>query len=169
MTSRRRYALLTIAVATLFALTGCDKPTPIVRMVSGGEYADSQAMIWCFGDDTYSGPGSCTERKVVAPRLKTRAGDQVSVEVPESVADRFWYVSVATIAETPPSEAVDEDSMAAPTPEFQRGPLQKDSYFSFTVPEFGESSVLPVQVVALGGSDTNSGMWQFLLVNADTA
>ncbi|NUS73100.1 MAG: hypothetical protein HOQ05_06795 [Corynebacteriales bacterium] len=161
MFSRRlRLSFAALGLVALGALTACDKPTPVAGIVAGGKYVNAEATIWCFGDDVYTGPGSCSERQIKTPRVKVRGGEQVSVEVPKEVADKGWYVAVAT---EPAGEEKEENE-----PQFQRGPVQEDStYFSFTVPQFESTPMIPVQVIALGEGDTNTGIWQFLLVNSE--
>lgn len=157
--SRRRLRAIIASISLLSlglgVLAGCTKPTPAINIVSSGHYQSTDALVWCFNGQHFTGPGSCAEHSAHQPRLKVRAGDQVSVEVPQEVRKRGWYVAVAV-------------SGAGGKAQYQRGPIQKDhSYFSFTVPQFPHSQTMTVQVVAVGDGKQNSGIWQFYLLNKE--
>ncbi len=151
-----RLLALAAALLGLALIAGCDKPVPSISIVSAGKYQHTAAVVWCFDGQRFDGPGSCTQRTSSQPRLQVRGGEQLSVEVPQEVRKRGWYVAVAIGRDAKNKE------------QYQRGPIQHDhSYFSFTVPRFPSSNTMTVQVIAVGDNNTNSGIWQFFLINKD--
>lgn len=171
----RRLLALALAVVAVVALAGCQQPAPKIRLLAGGDYFDAGARVWCFPGQRFTGPGSCAERTPDSPRLTVAQGQQIGVEVPREVAKRGWYVSIAVAAgdATAGGTGTEKNSGAennSAEPQFQRGAVQRDnSYFSFTVPNFGGNNAISVQVIALGSGDRNSGLWQFILLNRDAA
>lgn len=120
MTARRRLLAATSATFALAALAACEKPAPIVTLVSAGESVYSEAATFCFDEDRTLDGGGCPERATEVVELSTRPGEVVGVDVAKEVADRGW-----------------ELTLIDPTGQVQTqrtGQLDEDHYFSFTAP-----------------------------------
>ena len=61
MNARRPLACVA-AVGALLAVSACEKPAPIVTVVSGSESVYTEASTWCFEGQTGD---ECAERAVV--------------------------------------------------------------------------------------------------------
>ena len=113
------------AVGALLALSACEKPAPIVTVVSGGESVyDRGAHV------VLRGPDPARERAPSAPPVRTegrrpgpavRAGETVGVDVDKELAERGWYLELRG----PAPRASSSRSAREP---------QEGHYFSFTAP-----------------------------------
>ncbi|HVM27166.1 MAG TPA: hypothetical protein VM433_05755 [Mycobacteriales bacterium] len=154
MTARRRLlaaaARTSVAAAAVLALTGCERPTPIVTVVSGTTSEWREADVYCFegqsGDD-------CSSHEVSTPRIPVTPGQRVGVDVDKAVVERGWYVTL----EAPGSQGEPSESE-----------IQVDAhYFSFPAPNVGPEGLrLTVRAIdpedVRGGGTT--GEWTFDLV-----
>jgi hypothetical protein len=151
----RRRAGATAALLAALALTGCQKPVPEVTALADGEFVQIPASMFCFDGARYTGPGSCREAKS-AQSVTVRPGSPVSVEVPQEIREHGWYVRV-----------VGANGQITP------GPIQKDSSYFKLSADFGQASVLNLQVVALPsgtvGDGQPSGIWELHLRNRDAS
>ena len=153
MTARSRLvAGLSVAVS-LVALTGCQKPTPIVSMVSGGHTVHTDATIYCF-DGQSAQQQNCRAPQGKTPAvLKVKPGQPVGIDVSKQVADNGWVIVLPGDDQDPSND--------------QASGTQDSHYFAFT-PQL-ESSPLRVEVRMLdqGRSDAPTlGNWQFVLIPA---
>ncbi|WP_163553368.1 hypothetical protein [Candidatus Frankia alpina] len=83
-----RLAAITTAIAAVgFGVASCDRPTPLVTMESGGDFVKTNAA-------QYLRDGALIERSVSAPQLDARPGSSLNIDVPTSVADRGYFLSV---------------------------------------------------------------------------
>jgi hypothetical protein len=164
MTARRRLLAAGSATFALAALTACEKPAPIVTLVSAGESVYSEAAAFCFDEERTLEEG-CPERATDVVELSTRPGEVVGVDVAKEVADRGW-----------------ELTLIDPTGQVQTqrtGQLESDHYFSFTAPNLSPAGYdVRVQTVepALDENgeprldeqglpvSTPTGEWRFRLV-----
>ncbi len=148
MTPRRRLlAALTAGLAGL-ALTGCERPAPIVTVVSGAASEWKEADVYCFEDQSFE-DGECAERGEGAVPLEVEAGQQVGVDVRKAVDDRGWYLELsAADGQTEPqqSEVFDDQH-----------------YFAFTAPAVGPVGLrLTIRSVgAEGALGAPRGVWTF--------
>jgi hypothetical protein len=110
MNARRPLACVA-AVGALLALSACEKPAPIVTVVSGGTSVYKEANTWCFEDQT---PPDCAERASGTTSLPVRAGETVGVDVAKELAEGGWYLELSAPA------AARSSSPSARSP---RGPL----------------------------------------------
>ncbi len=85
MNSRRRLLSAASAAGALLALTACEKPTPLVTVVSGGHSVYTEASSWCFEGQS---PPDCAERESGVTELRVRGGETVGVDVDDELADR---------------------------------------------------------------------------------
>jgi len=120
MTARRRLLAAASATFALAALTGCEKPAPIVTLVSAGESVYSEAAVYCFDEGRTLDDGECAERTDEVVELSTRPGEVVGVDVAKALADRGWELTLLD-----PTGQVQEQ---------RTGQLEEDHYFSFTAP-----------------------------------
>ncbi len=98
MRARRTAATIPALLATL-ALTGCDKPTPIVTVYSSGTAADAHASVWCF--DVQQSEDQCRQADLAVPQVPVRSGS-LSINVDSELADRgWWFQQAGQPTETP--------------------------------------------------------------------
>jgi hypothetical protein len=149
MNARRPLACVA-AVGALLALSACEKPAPIVTVVSGGESVYAEANTWCF--EGQSGD-ECAERASGTTRIPVRAGETVGVDVDKELADEGWYLELSA----------PEGSQGQ---EPQRSEPQEGHYFSFTAPSLAAGSSLRLDVRAVGEGEEPRGTWRFELTPA---
>jgi hypothetical protein len=151
MTARSRlFAGLSVAVA-MVALTGCQKPTPIVSLVSGGSSVHTDAVLFCFeGQSTEKQNCRVAEDKKPTV-LEVKIGQPVGIDVAKQIAENGWVIVL------PASDG---------NPANDRSSTKQDGhYFSFT-PQF-QGGPLKLEVRMLDEGRTNVptiGSWQFVLV-----
>ncbi|MCM3923987.1 hypothetical protein ND748_20230 [Frankia sp. AiPs1] len=75
------------AVAVGLGITGCNRPTPLVTMESGGDFVTTNAA-------QYLRDGALIQRTGSPPHLDARPGGSLNIDVPTSVADRGYFLSV---------------------------------------------------------------------------
>jgi hypothetical protein len=153
MTPRRRLAATALAGTVLLGLTGCERPAPIVTVVSGGNSEFTEAVSWCFsGEGQSEEQGNCAQRAEEEPAVEVSPGQQVGVDVDRKVVERGWFVELSDPAENG---------------EPQQGPVQEGHYFAFTAPNLGQTGELLLVVRAIGEErdpSVTSGEWRFRLV-----
>jgi len=153
MTARRHLLLTTSGVLCLAALTGCEKPAPIVTLVNEGRSVYSEAAVWCFEGQTGD---KCATRGTEVPSLQVLPGT-LGVDVAKELADTRWIASLV-------------DS-ANPQQELVSSGVRKDShYYSFNLPALPPGTTLLLSVRALADGATAEGQqpeargsWQFRL------
>jgi hypothetical protein len=150
MIARRPLACVA-AVGALLALSACEKPTPIVTVVSGGQSVYAEASTWCFEGQTGD---ECAERETDVTSLPVRAGETVGVDVDKELADGGWYLELSA----PGGNGEQEP---------QRSEPQQGHYFSFTAPSLAEGSSLDLQVRAVGEGEEPRGEFRFRLTPAE--
>lgn len=150
MTARRRLLAAASATFTLAALAGCEKPAPLVTVVSGGESVYAEAVTFCFDEGSTLDSGNCATRHEGPTRLAVRAGEKVGVDVGKELEERGWQLTL-----------VDPNSPDSP----QTSPTIVDNhYFSFTAPGLAAGSRLMLVVQTLDPAEQPTGEWQFELV-----
>lgn len=147
----RRPSARVAAVGALLALSACEKPAPIVTVVSGGESVYAEASTWCFEDQTGD---ECAERETEVTSLPVRAGETVGVDVDEELAEGGWYLEL---------------SAPGGGSEPQRSDPQLGHYFSFTAPSVAAGSALELDVFAVGEGEGEEprGEFRFRLTPAE--
>lgn len=150
MNARRRLLASASVAGALLALTACEKPAPIVTVVSGGESVYTEASTWCFEGQT---PPDCAERAEGVTELSVRGGETVGVDVDKELADRGWFLELA--------EPEGQGQGSQP----QRSEPQTGHYFTFTAPNLPTGSSLLLTVRALGEGEEQEpvGEWEFVL------
>jgi hypothetical protein len=151
VTPRRRLLAALSAGAAVVALTGCEKPAPIVTVVSGTTSEWKEADVYCFEGQSLA-EDECVQRGDGPVRLEVSPGDRVGVDVDAEVVDRGWYIQLSDPAGA--GQAQQSDVMA------------DTHYFGFTTPNLGENGLV-LTIVALGEQGAQgppSGEWTFQLV-----
>jgi hypothetical protein len=96
MTARRRLPAtlgrLSIAAAAVVALTGCERPAPIVTVVSGTTSEWKEADVYCFDGQSLDSE-DCARRSAETPRVEV-SGQRIGVDVSKTVAERGWFIEV---------------------------------------------------------------------------
>lgn len=154
MTARRRLQVAvgrtSIAGLAVLALTGCERPAPIVTVVSGGASEWKEADVYCFDGQSLE-DDECAERSSGPVDIEVAPGGRVGVDVSKAVAERGWYIELARPGGDTETESSD---------------LQLDRhYFSF-IPRVGPDG-LRLTVKTLGDTGPrgpHSGEWAFDLV-----
>lgn len=151
MTARSRLvAGLSVAVSVL-ALSGCQKPTPLVTLVSSGESVNSDATIFCFEGQSAQQQNCRTAEGKAPTVLPVKPGQQVGIDVAKDLVEAGWVVVLPGNDQDPSND--------------QASGKQTKHYFAFT-PQF-ESGPLRVEVRMLDEGRTDAptvGNWQFVLV-----
>lgn len=150
----RRLVAAAGAAAALVALTGCDKPTPIVSLYGSGEALHDDAFSYCFaGQDPTKQPGTpgaCRYEADRAPKvLRVRPGDVVTVDVDKDLADAGWFVALGSGSNPPQALATQSEHVTT----FQ--------------PDFSQAPTVTVQVRKLESTKPGAkplGVWQFVVV-----
>ena len=152
MNARRRLLASASVAGALLALTACEKPAPIVTLVSGGESVYTEASTWCFEEQT---PPECAERAEGVTELSVRGGETVGVDVGDEVVERGWVLELS-------------DPQAQDT-QPQSSEVQDDHYFTFTAPNLPRGSELLLTVRALGEGEQPepTGEFRFVLTPRD--
>ena len=152
MNARRPLACVA-AVGALLALSACEKPAPIVTVVSGGQSVYTEATTFCFDDQTLES-GDCATRADAPTSLEVRGGETVGVDVDKELAEGGWYLELSA----PGGEGEQEP---------QRSEPQQGHYFSFTAPSLAEGSTLQPDVRAVGEGEEPRGEFRFRLTPAE--
>lgn len=150
---RRLLSALTAGVAAL-SLTGCERPAPIVTVVSGTTSEWKEADVYCFEGQSLP-EGNCAQRAEGTTVLEVEAGQQVGIDVSKAVLEQGWFIELA------PPGAVGEEAQAQ-----QSDVLEDQHYFAFTAPAIGPEGLrLTVRTLGeQGGGGPPSGEWTFDLV-----
>lgn len=151
MIARRRLLATASAAFALLALTGCEKPAPIVTLVSGGESVYTEATTFCFEPDLTLADEGCAERADDVPQLAVRPGERIGVDVDKELTERGWRLSL-----TDPADPAGGQS----------SPTQDGHYFPFTAPGIPEGGSLLLTVQTVEGEEP-TGEWLFELVLQD--
>jgi len=149
VTPRRRLLTALTAGVAVVSLTGCERPAPIVTVVSGTTSEWKEADLYCFDGQSLQ-DDECLQRDEGPTVLGVKPGQQVGVDVSKAVADRGWYVELTQ----PGADAQPQQSEV----------FEDQHYFAFTAPSIGEGGLrLVVRTVSEDGQ-TDSGEWLFDLV-----
>ena len=136
------------AGAALFAVAGCQQPTPAVTLVSNGHRVRAESASYCR-----DGQSAVKQNCVLHPGrhevLRVRNGDPVGVDVDKTLSDHGW-------------ELIDADAK-------QRSAVQDKHYFTFNA-DFNRrptAGVINLEVRSLDRVADNAavtGVWSFQLV-----
>lgn len=150
MTPRRRLLVTASAALALGALTGCEKPAPIVTIVNEGRSIYKEANAFCFEGQSFV-ESDCAVRDTSVGSLAVVGGQSVGVDVSKEVEERGWFIELS--------------DPANPGQEPQRSEVQDGHYFTFTAPNLpqGSALLLTVRTLAEEAQEQVSGEWQFEL------
>ena len=151
MTARRRLLAAVSAGVAVASLTGCERPAPIVSVVSGTNSEWKEADLFCFEGQAFES-GECPTRDEGPTRLPVSPGQQVGVDVSKAVVERGWFIELSAPGgdgEAQQSEVFDDQH-----------------YFAFTAPQLTEQGLrLTIRSVGeQGEGGPPSGEWTFDLV-----
>jgi hypothetical protein len=150
MPARRRLLAATSAGLALAALTGCEKPAPLVTLVSGGQSVYTEANVYCFEEDKTIEDGKCAERAQGPTRLEVRPGERVGVDVGKDLVERGWRIQLG------PGDNAENVSPV----------LEDQHYFTFTAPGLPEEGAA-FTVFTVNEEEETTGRWLFQLVPKD--
>ena len=154
MTACRRLLAVASAGLAVAALTGCERPAPIVTVVSGTTSEWKEADVFCFEEGATFGDDECVQRASGPTRIPVEPGRQVGIDVSREVVERGWYLELGS---------------TSGQGEAQQSPVQEDKhYFAFTAPQIGPEG-LRLTIRSLGGESGQgepTGEWVFDLVPA---
>lgn len=149
MTRRRLLAATAATAAAAAVLTGCEKPAPIVTVVSGGQSAYSEAAAFCFEEGQTLDGGQCAERSPELTEVSVRPGERVGIDVDGELAERGWQLVIAD-----PQDPQRTQASSTIT----------DHYFPFTAPGIAPGGRLLLTVRTVDAQNAATGEWQFALV-----
>ena len=150
MPARRRLLAASSSVLALVALTGCEKPAPLVTLVSGGQSVYTEANAYCFEEGTSLQGDECAERAQGPTRLEVRPGELVGVDVGKDLVERGWRIQFGT---------GDDPNNTSPVFEDQH-------YFTFEAPGLPDEGA-PITVYTVDEKEAPTGRWLFQLVPKD--
>jgi hypothetical protein len=150
MTARRRLLAAASVTLALTALTGCERPAPLVTVVSGGTSVYTEAAAYCFGEGQTLPSGSCATRATTVPRLQTRQGERIGIDVDKELSDRGWQLELQDPADPQRTQA---------------SATITDHYFPFTAPGIAPEGTLLLTVRTVDADGAATGEWRFELVN----
>lgn len=151
MTARGRLSTAAVGVLSLFALSACEKPAPIVTVVNAGRSVYSAATTYCFEGQSVP-KGDCAVRAPGTTGIAVEGGKPVGIDVAKPLVDRGWIVELS-----------DPAARGAQAQQPQQSEVQHTHYYSFTAPNLPQGSALLLVVRALGNGDQPSGEWRFTL------
>lgn len=140
---RRHAAVAGAVVLGAFALTGCEKPTPIVTLVNGSDSVAIEETCKKSELASVEDARKCSEkdRKV----LKVTTGTTLRIGVEQELADAGWQVQIGD----------------------RQSDVIKDKTFQniYTVPDdaFEEEKQIPVSVFKVDKAGEPTGVWSFAL------
>jgi hypothetical protein len=148
MPARRPLAAAAAVAALLLTLSGCQKPTPGVTLVSGGDSVHTESATFCR-DGQSATKQNCVVHKDQIGVIRVRQGDPVGIDVDRTLSKHGWLL-------------YDADQKA-------RSEIQNTHYFAYT-PDFTNrplKSVINLEVwstdhVAQDAGVT--GVWRFQLI-----
>ena len=151
MTPRRRLLAALTAGAAVVSLTGCERPAPIVTVVSGTTSEWKEADVYCFEGQSLA-DDTCAQRAEGPTVIEVEPGQQVGVDVSKALVDRGWFVELTTPG-------------GGDTQPQQSEVFEDQHYFAFTAPAVGPEGLrLVVRSVGGDGADATTGEWVFDLV-----
>ena len=152
MTARRRLLAAASATFAVTALTGCEKPAPIVTVVSGGTSVYTEASTFCFEEGATLDSDGCSQRAAEPTRLAVRPGERIGIDVDRELVDRGWTLEIAD-----PQD-----------PERTQGSTTiSDHYFPFTAPGIAQGGMLMLTIRTVDEANAATGVWRFELVNRE--
>ncbi|KLL10066.1 hypothetical protein [Protofrankia coriariae] len=136
-TRRRRPVVLGLLGALILVITGCDKPTPLVTLQSGGNFVQAHAA-------QYDRDGTVIKKGgYQAPVLHAAPGSVVNIDVAQSIADKGYFLASNDTRIT--------DIITEP-------------HYRLSVPDGRGEVNLTVFQAPHAGSEQASGSWPFRLV-----
>ena len=150
MTTRRRLLAACSATLALGALSGCEKPAPLVTLVSGDQSVYSEAVVYCFEEDATLETDECAQRAEGPTRLEVRPGEQIGVDVGKDLVERGWRFKLGS----------DEN------PDYVSQVFEDQHYFAFEAPPLPGTGAL-FTVFTSDDEDVPTGEWRLQLVPKD--
>ena len=138
-----------LAGASLFGLTACQKPVPIVTMFAGGVVIHRDAARWCFDLEAKN----CRGSNATPTTLTVAPGSPVTFDVDKAVVERKWVV-IQQVAGQQQSQNGGQQSG-----------IQSEHVLAITGPAAGQE--VQIALLALDGKkdpQQSTGRWLFTLV-----
>ncbi len=151
MTPRRRLVAGAVGALALAALSGCERPAPIVTVVNSGNSVYAEANVYCFEGQSVA-EANCAVRSDRTTLLKVQGGQTVGVDVDKALLDGGWLVELS-----------DPDAPGG-SAEPQQSEVQDGHYFAFTAPNLRQGSSVLLTVRSLDRQLNPTGEWAFTLV-----
>src|SRR3712207_2544714 len=132
----RRIVATVPALIALVAVTGCEKPTPLVTVGSGGSTVHREATVYC-GEGENLQQDNCTRSTEEVAQVEVTLGDPVAVDVDGDLVESGWYIAVGE----------------------NRTQTLKEHYFRFTPGsgDFGQQGQIELQIRKVGADETGPG------------
>jgi hypothetical protein len=147
MSPRRRLSAAASAGFLVLTLAACEKPSPLVTLVSSGNTVHSEAQVYCFEGQSVQ-QANCAGRAEEVKELRVRPGQPIGIDVDKEVAERGWLIEVG------------EGEQAQ-----QSNVFVDDHYFSFGFPiDRGQRIPLTIRTVGAEDPQAPTGEWSFVLV-----
>jgi hypothetical protein len=147
MPARRGLLAASSSLLALGALTGCEKPAPLVTLVSGGSSVYTEANVYCFEEDETVEGGKCARRAKGPTELEVRPGEILGIDVGKDLVERGWRFQLGS----------DEK------PDYVSQVFEDQHYFAFEAPPLPGTGAL-LTVVTADDQDSPTGQWRFQLV-----
>jgi hypothetical protein len=151
MTPRRRLVPGAVAALAVAALSGCERPAPIVTVVNAGNSVYAEANIYCFEGQSVA-EANCAVRSDHATELEVQGGQTVGVDVDKALLDGGWLIELF------------DPSAPEGSAEAQQSEIQDGHYFAFTAPNLRQDSSVLLTVRSLDRQLNPTGEWVFTLV-----
>lgn len=151
MTPRRRLVAGAVAALLLAALSGCERPAPIVTVVNAGNSVYAEANVYCFEGQSVA-EANCAVRSDRSTELEVRGGQTVGVDVDKALLSGGWLIEL--------SDPDAQEGSAEP----QQSEVQDGHYFTFTAPNLPQGSSVLLTVRSLDRRQSATGEWLFTLV-----
>ena len=149
MTARRRLLAAASCCLAVAALTGCEKPAPIVTVVSGDTSVYSEASTFCFEEGANLQSEECAQRATDVKQLEVRPGERIGIDVDKELVDRGWLLEIADPQDPQRTQA---------------SGVLTEHYFPFTAPAIAPGGTLLLTVRTVDQTNVPTGEWQFELV-----
>jgi hypothetical protein len=141
----RPLASVAAGALLLLGLAGCEKPTPGVTVSSGTHAVHIESTTFCRNGQT-AAKQDCVEHLSRVGIIRVKAGNEVAIDVDNSVAKHGWIL-------------VDADANA-------RSQVQDEHHFAYT-PAFNSGPIVHLEIRSLdrvANDATVTGVWKFQLV-----
>ncbi len=121
----RRLTAAAPAGLLVLTLAACEKPSPLVTLVSSGNTVHSEAQVYCFEGQSVQ-QANCASRAKQVKELRITPGQPIGIDVDKEVAERGWIYEIGEGEQTQQSDVKVNDhyfSLRVNLPPGRRVPL----------------------------------------------